>query len=87
MGLGEHCSNIHARYRAHPIRGNQKFLAMLHRIVRLERNLKQVLAVHTFVHHNIHVNRSRLTGLECRLTDDDFGRSASFKHICHAVAC
>lgn len=49
-----------ARY---PIRRNVKFLEWLSGIVRFERNLEQVLAIHPFVHHNVHIDRGGLTGL------------------------
>ncbi len=47
------------------------------RIVRLERDVKEVLAVHARVHGEFGGNNCALTGLECRRTDDGAGRSAT----------
>ena len=70
-----------ARSTRHPVRRDEEFLEWLRHVVRLERNLEQVLAIHSRVHHNVHVNGRGLTGLQGRLTDDDFRRSASLQHV------
>lgn len=45
-------------------------------IVRLERNIEQVFAIHAGMHHKLGGDGGALTRLECRRTDDGAGRSA-----------
>ena len=46
-----------------PVRCDLEILEGLGGIVRFHWDFKQVLAVHAFVHHHVHVNRGGLTGL------------------------
>lgn len=48
------------------------------RIIRPERYVEQVLAVHSGVHHEFSRNRCTLTRSQSRRTDDGAGRSAPF---------
>lgn len=59
----------------YPVGLDLQCLGLLCRIVRFERNLKQVLAAHPFVHHEIGIERRGLAGLQGRLTDDHLARS------------
>jgi len=47
----------------HPVRCDLQFFDRLSGIVGLYWNFEQVLALHAFVHHNVHVDRGGLTGL------------------------
>lgn len=67
-----------------PIGRDQEFLGRLRWVVRLQRNLEKMFAAHPFVHHQIGGERSRLTGLQGRLTDDHFTRSTPFQNSRHA---
>jgi hypothetical protein len=46
-----------------PVRRDLKFFECVRRIVRLDGNFEEVLAAHTFVHHEIHIDHCLLTGL------------------------
>ena len=50
------------------------------RIIRFERHIEEMLAVHPGVHHEISIERRALPGLEGRRTDDRHGRSTALYH-------
>ncbi len=62
----------------HPIRRNKEMFLARARIVRLDGDVEEVLAVHSRVHGKFGGEGRALTGFECRRTDDSAGRSASF---------
>jgi len=55
-------------------------LFTLNRIVGLQRHVKQVLAIHALVHHELSRDGRALTGLQGRRTDDGLRRSATLDH-------
>lgn len=65
-----------------PIRRNEQFLDGLGRIIRRNRDFKQVRSVHPFMHHDICVNGCAGSRLQNRLTDDYLGWSAALQDSC-----